>query len=137
VVVREDLNVAGLLKNRHLAQAIGDVGCSEFRRQLVSTAACYGSRGGRADRWEPSSTTCAAWGWVHEPLSLADRTFRCWNPHVACGLILDRDLNAAIPRSTLAASSSARRNAGGAGSAGQRRMARVELPSVKQEPNTL
>src|SRR5262249_60085140 len=45
VVVIEDLNVAGMLKNHHLAQAIGDVGFGEFRRQLTYKAAGYGGRG--------------------------------------------------------------------------------------------
>ena len=51
VVVIEDLNVAGMLKNHHLAQAIGDVGWGEFRRQLSYKAAWYGGRVLVASRW--------------------------------------------------------------------------------------
>jgi putative transposase len=104
VIVLEDLNVSGMLKNHHLAQAISDVGFGEFRRQLLYKAAWYGSRIVLASRWEPSSKTCSACGWVDAELTLADRTFRCEQ----CGLVLDRDLNAAINVATLAGSSSER-----------------------------
>jgi putative transposase len=92
VVVIEDLNVVGMLKNHHLAQAIADVGFGEFRRQLTYKAAWYGCQVLVASRWEPSSKTCSGCGWVDEDLTLADRTFRCED----CGQVLDRDLNAAI-----------------------------------------
>ena len=92
VVVIEDLNVAGMLKNHHLAQAIADVGFGELRRQLSDKAAWYGCRVLVASRWEPSSKTCSGCGWVDEDLTLADRTFRCEQ----CSQVLDRDLNAAI-----------------------------------------
>jgi putative transposase len=121
VIVIEDLHVAGMLKNHHLAQAVGDVGFGEFRRQLLYKAAWYGSRVVLADRWEPSSRTCSDCGWYDETLELADRVFRCRNPQVACGLMLDRDLNAAINLANLAqlaGSSSESRNACGEGSAG-------------------
>ena len=108
VVVIENLNVSGMLKNHHLAQAIGDVGFGEFRRQLVYKAAWYGSRVVLADRWEPSSKRCSGCGWVDEQLTLADRTFRCRNAPGVCGLVLDRDLNAAINLAKLAGSSSDR-----------------------------
>jgi putative transposase len=64
VVVIADLNVAGMLKNHHLAQAISDVGFSEFRRQLTYKAAWYGCRVVVASRWEPSSKTCSRCGWM-------------------------------------------------------------------------
>jgi IS605 OrfB family transposase len=134
VVVIEDLNVSGMLKNHHLAQAIGDVGFGEFRRQLIYKAACYGCRVVVASRWEPSSKTCSGCGWVDEDLTLADRVFRCENP--GCGLVMDRDLNAAINLSKLAGSSSESRNACGEDSAGLGREAQVKLSSAKQEPDT-
>jgi putative transposase len=102
VIIIEDLNVSGMLKNHHLAQAIADVGFGDFRRQLVYKAACYSSRVVLADRWEPSSKTCSGCGWVDEDLRLSDRTFRCRNPRVSCGLVLDRDLNAALNLEKLA-----------------------------------
>jgi putative transposase len=132
VVVIEDLNVAGMLKNHRLAQAIGDVGWAEFRRQLTYKAAWYGCRVVVVNRWEPSSKTCSRCGHVKPELALAERTFRC----EACGMVTDRDLNAAINLSKLAGSSPDSQNACGEGSAGQGREARVELPSAKQEPDT-
>ncbi len=95
-VVIEDLNVAGMLKNHPLAQAIADVGFGEFRRQLEYKAAWYGCRVLVADQWFRSSKTCSGCGWVDEDLTLADRTFICRNPERPhCDLVLDRDLNAA------------------------------------------
>jgi putative transposase len=132
VSVSEDLNVAGMLKNQQLAQAIADIGFSEFTRQLLYKAAWYGSQIGVADRWYPSSKTCSGCGWVDEDLALSDRVFRCRNPkRPDCALVLDRDLNAALnlaKLAILAGSSSDRRNACGAGSAGRRREAAVKLP---------
>ena len=135
VVVIEDLNVAGMLKNHHLAQAIADVGWGEFHRQLTYKAAWYGCQVVIVSRWEPSSKTCSGCGWVDEDLDLGDRVFRCQNP--ACGLALDRDLNAAINLEKLAGSSSARQNACGEESAGWGRMAQVNLSPLKQEPNAV
>jgi len=133
VVVIEDLNVAGMLKNHHLAQAIGDVGFGAFRRQLTYKAAWYGCQVVVASRWEPSSKTCSGCGWVDSDLSLADRTFHCEQ----CGLLLDRDLNAAINLEHLAGSSPDRINACGGESAGTPHKTRVKLSPMKQEPNTV
>jgi putative transposase len=135
VVVMEDLTVAGMRKNHHLAQAIGDVGWGEFRRQLSYKAAWYGCRVLVASRWEPSSKTCSGCGWVDDDLTLADRTFVCRTPTVRCGVVLERDLNAAINLAQLAGSSSERPNACGEESAGLGRMAQVNLSSLKQEPD--
>jgi putative transposase len=90
-VVVEQLNVAGLLQNRRLARAIADTGMAELRRQLGYKIGWYGSRLVVADRFFPSSKTCSACGWVKAKLTLAERTFTC----EACGLVIDRDLNAA------------------------------------------
>jgi putative transposase len=138
VIVIEDLYVAGMLKNHHLAQAIADVGFAEFRRQLTYKAAWYGSQVVVVSRWEPSSKTCSGCGWVDDDLELSDRVFVCQNPaRPDCGMVLDRDLNAAINLSKLAGSSPESLNACGVGSAGRSREAAVQLPTVKQEPNTL
>src|SRR5215470_12834193 len=131
VVVIEDLNVSGMLKNHHLAQAIGDVGWGEFRRQLTYKAAWYGCRVLVASRWEPSSKTCSGCGWVNEDLTLADRMFCCGQ----CGLVVDRDLNAAFNLVKLAGSSSERQNACGEESAGYGLAAVVKLSPLKQEPD--
>jgi putative transposase len=144
VIVIEDLYVAGMLQNHHLAQAIADVGFAAFRRQLTYKAAWYGSRVVVVSRWEPSSKTCSGCGWVDDDLELSDRVFVCRNPaRPDCRLVLDRDLNAASNLAKLAGSSPERENACGEGSAGQGREALVKLPSQagtrsrrKQEPNT-
>jgi putative transposase len=136
VIVIEDLHVAGMLKNHRLAQAISDVGFYEFKRQLLYKARWYGARVVLASRWAPSSKTCSGCGWVDEALALGDRTFHCRNPRGACGLVMDRDLNAAINLRNLAGSSSERENACGEESAGCGLEAVVELSLVKQEPNT-
>jgi putative transposase len=129
VLVIEDLNVSGMLKNHRLAQAIGDVGFYEFKRQLLYKASWYGSRVILADQWEPSSKRCSGCGWIDEDLTLSDRIYHC----EACGLVLDRDLNAAINLEKLAGSSSDSLNACGAESAGTSREAGVQLP-VKRGP---
>ena len=131
VLVIENLNVSGMLKNHHLAQAIGDVGFFEFKRQLLYKASWYGARVILADRWEPSSKRCSSCGRIDADLTLADRIFHCEQ----CGLVLDRDLNAAINLSKLAGSSSDSLNACGVTSSGTRRKPRVKLAAKKQEPN--
>jgi putative transposase len=87
----EQLNVAGMMRNRRLARAIADAGMAELRRQLAYKTTWYGCRLVVADRFYPSSKTCSTCGWVKAKLTLAERTFCC----EACGLVMDRDLNAA------------------------------------------
>jgi transposase len=91
VLVVEDLNVSGMLQNRHLSQAIADSGWSEFVRQLAYKRGWYGSRLLAAPRFLASSKTCSGCGVQKERLKLSERVFRCED----CGLELDRDLNAA------------------------------------------
>jgi transposase len=64
---------------------------AELRRQLGYKTGWYGSRLVVADRFYPSSKTCSGCGWVKAKLALAERNFTC----EACGLVIDRDLNAA------------------------------------------
>jgi putative transposase len=90
-VVVEQLNVAGMVRNRRLARALSDTGMGELRRQLAYKTTWYGSRLVVADRFYPSSKTCSQCGWVKAKLTLTERTFCC----EACGLVMDRDLNAA------------------------------------------
>jgi putative transposase len=93
VVVVEDLATANLLRNRHLAAAIGDQGWGGLARQLAYKSARHGGRLLLADRWFASSKTCSACGAVRPKLTLAERTYRCDND--ACGHVADRDVNAA------------------------------------------
>ena len=88
----EDLNVAGMVKNHHLAKAVSDAAFAEFRRQLEYKTARTGAVLRVIDRWYPSSKTCSACGAVKVKLSLAERVYKC----DGCGLVMDRDLNAAI-----------------------------------------
>jgi putative transposase len=87
----ENLNVSGMMKNHHLAQAIADVGMHEFRRQLQYKGAWYGCEVFLAPRFFPSTKRCSRCGNEKE-LSLAERVYSC----EACGQSMDRDLNAAI-----------------------------------------
>ena len=91
-VTIEDLNAAGMLANRRLARVVSDAGFGEFRRQLTYKAAWYGTRLVIADRWYPSSKTCSGCGTVKADLTLSERVYDC----PACGLVLDRDVNAAV-----------------------------------------
>lgn len=88
----EDLNAAGMAKNHHLAKSVMDASFGEFRRQLEYKTARTGARLHVIDRWYPSSKTCSRCGRVKAKLSLSERTYRC----DGCGLVMDRDLNAAI-----------------------------------------
>jgi IS605 OrfB family transposase len=90
-IVVERLNVAGMVRNRHLSRAIADAGFGELRRQLAYKTTWYGSVLIAADRWYPSSKTCSTCGVVKAKLPLSERVFAC----DACGLIINRDLNAA------------------------------------------
>ena len=87
----EDLNVAGMMSNRRLARAILDMGFHEFRRQLGYKSILRGCHYVAVDRWFPSSKMCSRCGVIKDDLSLGERMFRCR----ACGLEVDRDLNAA------------------------------------------
>jgi putative transposase len=80
-----------MLRNRGLARALADSGMSELRRLLAYKTRWYGSQLVVADRFYPSSKTCSTCGWVKAKLTLGERTFSCG----ACGLVVDRDLNAA------------------------------------------
>ena len=88
----EDLHVAGMVKNHRLAKAVSDASFGEFRRQLEYKTARSGAALHVIDRWYPSSKTCSACGAVKAKLSLSERVYRC----DACGLVMDRDLNAAV-----------------------------------------
>ena len=92
VIVLEDLHIAGMMQNHKLARAIGDVGIGEFRRQMAYKCDWYGIDLQLADRWYPSSKRCSGCGHIKESLSLSERIYRC----EVCGLVLDRDLNAAL-----------------------------------------
>jgi len=90
----ETLNVKGMLKNHCLAKAISDVGWSELVRQIEYKAKWYGRIVVRIDRFEPSSATCSACGYLRNSLTLDIREWAC----PECGVVHDRDVNAAKVR---------------------------------------
>ncbi|MEU3452243.1 RNA-guided endonuclease TnpB family protein [Micromonospora sp. NPDC006766] len=87
----EDLNVAGMVRNRSLAKAISRTGWGEFRTLLSYKAHRDGRHLAVVDRWYPSSKTCSACGHLLAKLSLSTRHWTC----PGCGTLHDRDINAA------------------------------------------
>ena len=88
----EDLNVKGMMKCKHLAEAIAKQKFYEFKRQIQYKAEAYGIKVVLADRFYASSKTCSHCGHIKHDLKLSARTYIC----SICGANLDRDLNAAI-----------------------------------------
>jgi putative transposase len=126
-IVIEDLNVHGMMANRHLARSIADMGFFEFRRQLEYKAAMRGGMVVVADRWFPSSKTCSVCGSVQEKLPLSIRQWTC----PECGADHDRDVNAAINLKNMAVSSTV--SACGEEGSGPTRKRQAKPASVKQE----
>lgn len=91
-VVMEDLNVGGMMKNKHLAKAIQEQCFYEFIRQMKYKCEFNGIDFVQVDRWYPSSKTCSCCGSIKQDLKLKDRTYKCND----CGLEIDRDKNASI-----------------------------------------
>ena len=87
----EDLNVRGMMKNKHLSKAVHSQGFYEFRRQLEYKCADKGIPLIIADRFYPSSKLCSCCGNMKKDLKLTDRIYKC-----DCGNIIDRDVQAAI-----------------------------------------
>ena len=88
----EDLNVRGMMKNRHLSKAIAEQNFYEFRRQLTYKCLWNNIELRVVDRWFPSSKMCSECGNIDNGLTLSDRVYICKE----CGIILDRDKNASI-----------------------------------------
>ncbi len=126
----EDLNVRGMVKNRHLARSVADMGFFEFRRQLEYKAAMRGGQVMVADRFFASSKTCSNCGHKLEVLSLSVRQWAC----PACGVVHDRDVNAAVNLKNMAVSSTV--SACGEEGSGSGRKTRVKPASVKQEASS-
>jgi len=91
VIVVESIGTANLMRNHHLAQAIGDQGWGELARQLGYKSPRAGGILLPAPRFFPSSKMCSACGAVKSKLPLSVRCYKC----DACGLVVDRDVNAA------------------------------------------
>lgn len=91
-VCMEDLNVSGMVKNKHLSKSISDQGWGYFKTYLTYKCNENGIPIYFADRWYPSSKTCQCCGYVNKELKLKDRIYNCPN----CGKSFDRDINAAV-----------------------------------------
>ena len=91
-VVMEDLNVSGMMKNKHLAEKIAEQKFYEFKRQMKYKCQFNKIEFALADRWYPSSKACSHCGNIKKGLKLSDRTYICNE----CGLVIDRDKNASI-----------------------------------------
>ena len=87
----EDLNVSGMMKNRHLSKAVASQKFHEFRRKLKTKCDENGIELRVVDRFYPSSKQCHRCGYIKKDLKLSDRIYKC-----ACGYVEDRDFNASL-----------------------------------------
>lgn len=87
----EDLNISGMMKNRHLSKAVASQRFYEFRTKLEAKCKEYGIELRVADRWYPSSRLCHKCGCIKKDLKLSDREYVC-----ECGYHADRDYNASL-----------------------------------------
>lgn len=133
----EDLNVAGMVRNRRFASAVSDASFAELRRQLTYKTNWNGGTLIVADRFYPSSKTCSECGWRKPSLLLSERRYTCEE----CGIIIDRDVNAARNlahlASRVAASGAETLNArGGEGSGRAANRRPVKPAPMKREAGT-
>lgn len=91
-VAIEDLNVRGMMKNRHLAKSVVEQRFFSLREKLTRKSKIIGIELRIVDRFYPSSKTCNSCGHIKKNLQLSDRVYICEE----CGYIEDRDLNAAL-----------------------------------------
>lgn len=91
-IVIEDLNVSGMMKNRHLSKAVAQQKFFEFRTKLISKCKEYSIELRIVDKWYPSSKLCNNCGYIKKDLKLKDRTYVCSK----CGYTEDRDINASL-----------------------------------------
>lgn len=91
LIAVEDLNVAGMMRNRRIARSFADASVSELLRQLKYKQAWRGGQFVEVNRFYPSSKTCSACEWIVETLPLSVRSWKCGN----CGKNHNRDINAA------------------------------------------
>ena len=92
VVIMEDLNVKGMMKNKHLSRSIAEMGFNDFIRIMKYKCEESNIKFFQVDRFFPSSKTCSHCGCIHKNLKLSDRIFEC----PSCGFTIDRDFNAAM-----------------------------------------
>jgi putative transposase len=109
LIAMEDLNVKGMMANRRLSKAVGDVGMHELKRHLEYKAKWTGCEFVQVDRWAPTSKTCSECGRVQEAMPLNIREWTCPD----CNAVHDRDINAAKNILALATVGSTESNARG------------------------
>lgn len=127
LIVLEDLNVKGMVKNHCLAKSIHDAAMRQFRTAIEYKQSWAGGEVEYAPRFYPSSKTCSGCGAVKEELGLEERVYVCYN----CGMEKDRDLNAAINLSMCRVSSTRINGRGDAKVHAARQVSVVET-SIKQ-----
>ena len=88
----EDLNLLGMMANRTLARAVADAAMGQLLQFLKAKVASAGGQVFIASRWFPSTKRCSGCGHVKKRMPLKHRTYHC----LVCGLVIDRDLNAAL-----------------------------------------
>ena len=93
-IVIEDLNVKGMMKNKHLSKAIGEQSFNKFLTILKYKCKWRDIEFVKADRFFPSSKMCSCCGTIKKDLKLKDRIYKC--PNQECNLVIDRDKNASI-----------------------------------------
>ncbi len=87
----EDLNISGMMKNKHLSKAVQRQGFYEFRRQIEYKSEWNNIQVIIADRFFPSSKLCSCCGRIKKDLKLSERIYKC-----ECGNVIDRDYQAAL-----------------------------------------
>ena len=91
-ITLENLNIKGMMKNRHLSKAISDSKFYYTKQKIIQKAEKHGIEVREVGRFYPSSKTCSHCGETKKDLKLSDRTYKC----PKCGLELDRDFNASL-----------------------------------------
>lgn len=91
-IVIEDLNISGMMKNKHLSKAVAQQKFFEFKTKLINKCKEYNIELRIVDKWYPSSKLCHNCGHIKKDLKLSDRTYKCSK----CGYTEDRDINASL-----------------------------------------
>ena len=91
-IVIEDLNVSGMMKNKHLSDSVRKQCFNKFRQYITYKSELNGIELVVADRFYPSSKICNQCGFIKRDLKLKDRIYRCSH----CGAVIDRDYNASL-----------------------------------------
>lgn len=129
MVVLEDLNTSGMVKNRRLSKAISDLGWRQFRTFLEGKAEKYGREFRIISRWEPTSQTCSCCGNRGGKKDISVREWTC----LFCHTTHDRDVNAAINIKVAGGHSETQNGRGGKRQTGSELAAACEA-STHQEP---